>query len=448
MNSGEDDHQHAAVYARSFNIMLHARHLSLNIRTRASKRWLMALPLCLAGCNTPFGDHWGEDYRTIDVPQERLRRIQAVELEAQSQTEPQTIEEAANVQLNGWTPESMQSGVEQVELSLADVRGAALANNLDLQIVLYDPTIAETVTSEEAARFEWTFLSTIRHLDQESPTASQLSSSELSNTDVDLGVRIPLYTGGTVNFNLPINRSETNNIFSTLNPSYTSDFSFSVSQPLLRNAGLRVNTYGIRVARYQQQAADARTKLEAIRILAAADRAYWRVYAAREELDVRLRQYELADRLLQQAMRRVDVGADAEIEVIRAEAGLAERLEAIIIADNALRQQQRELKRIVNIPGLGIGSTVQIMPASLPSPLGLDLDAELLAQHALDNRMEMLELELQLAIDASTVDLERNAALPLFTLDYVYNVNGLGTDWGASAARRRADAGGLTKVSS
>lgn len=398
---------------------------------------LFAVVLLTCGCNAPFGPFWGDDYREVDVSSERLRRISPVVLEEQSRTEPQTIEEAADDRLNSWTPESMRNGEETIELTLADVRAAALANNLDLDVVLYDPAVAETAVREEAARFEWTFVSSIRHSEREMPTASQLTSSELTNTDIDFGVRIPLYTGGTVNVNVPMNRTKTNNIFSTLDPAYTSDFSFSISQPLLRDAGLRVNTHGIRVARYQQQATDARTKLEAIRILAAADRSYWRVYAARQELDVRMSEYELADRLLQRAMRRVEVGEDAEIEVIRAEAGLAERLEAIIIAENALRLQQRELKRIVNIPGLEIGSSTQVVPESVPSPLGLELDAETLAGHALDNRMEMLELELQLAVDASTVNFERNRALPLFTLDYQYHVNGLGTGWDRSYSMLR-----------
>jgi outer membrane protein TolC len=45
---------------------------------------------------------------------------------------------------------------------------------------------------------------------------------------------------------------------------------------------------------------------------------------------------------------------------------------------------------------------------------------------ALENRMEMLEMELQLAQDISTIDFQRNQALPLVTLDYTYNINGLG----------------------
>ena len=69
---------------------------------------------------------------------------------------------------------------------------------------------------------------------------------------------------------------------------------------------------------------------------------------------------------------------------------------------------------------------------SEPNPLGLQLDAAALAELAVDNRMEMLELELQLAIDQSVVDFERNQALPLFTLDYTYQISGLGPSFGRS----------------
>jgi len=143
----------------------------------------------------------------------------------------------------------------------------------------------------------------------------------------------------------------------------------------------------------------------------------------------RLRKLE---RQQERAERRVEAGEDAEIEIIRAESGLAERLEAIIVAENAIRQRQRDLKRILNMPEAPLGSSTRIILQTQPSPLGLDLDASSLAGHAVDNRMEMLELELQLALDASAVDLERNQVLPLFTLDYTYQLSGLGSSFGDS----------------
>ena len=46
---------------------------------------------------------------------------------------------------------------------------------------------------------------------------------------------------------------------------------------------------------------------------------------------------------------------------------------------------------------------------------------------AVDQRMEMLELELQIAQDVSTLYYMQNQTLPLVTMDYTYNVNGLGS---------------------
>jgi outer membrane protein TolC len=61
-----------------------------------------------------------------------------------------------------------------------------------------------------------------------------------------------------------------------------------------------------------------------------------------------------------------------------------------------------------------------------PAPVEYRFDPAALCVQAIANRMEMLELELQLAADAATIDVQRNRALPLFTLDYTYRVNGLG----------------------
>ena len=45
----------------------------------------------------------------------------------------------------------------------------------------------------------------------------------IERTNVDLGVKVPLKTGGTINVNLADDKFKTDNIFATLNPSYSSD---------------------------------------------------------------------------------------------------------------------------------------------------------------------------------------------------------------------------------
>jgi len=66
------------------------------------------------------------------------------------------------------------------------------------------------------------------------------------------------------------------------------------------------------------------------------------------------------------------------------------------------------------------------VPMTEPDPLRYELDKQRLSASAVENRMEMLELELAIAQDLSTVQYYENQALPLVTMDYTYRMNGLG----------------------
>ena len=284
------------------------------------------------------------------------------------------------------------------------------------------------ISGAEEAKFESAFFTNVRYTKLDRPVSNALivSGSMADIADVDLGVEIPLQSGGTITFDLADNRTLTNQTFTTFNPSYTSAMSFSISQPLLRNAGRRANTHSIRIARYGQTISEARTKLEIIRVLAATDRIYWRLAAARKELEVRQQQYQLAQAQLQHARRFVDAGERAEVEILRAEAGMAGQLEQIILAENALRDRQRELKQLMQQSGLLVGSPVELIPGTEPDPMYYELEPGELVQKAIENRMELLELELQIAQQVSRIDFLRNQALPLVNLNYTYNINGLG----------------------
>ncbi len=354
-----------------------------------------------------------EQFYQIEVPPQKLRRIEPLDL-VSMEAEEQPVGDVNQV-----PPKTL-------ELTLEQCRVWTLANNLDLKVQLISPTIAVQRVSEEEARFESSFFSNLRYTKTDTPTSTRLTGSSVDSSNVDLGVQIPLRTGGQITFDLADNRIKTDNQFSTLNPAYSTDFSVSISQPLLRGAGVRANTHAIRIAEYDSQITDAQTKLEVIRVVAAADRVYWRLYAARRELEVRKSEYDMAQVQLEQARRLVESGQRAQIEVIRAQAGVAQRLEAIIIAENNVRDRERELKLVINKPDLAMQTPTVLITATRPAPVHYELDGQRMVAAAIENRMEMLELELQIAKDISTIDFQRNEALPLVTVDYTYNINGLG----------------------
>ena len=370
----------------------------------------------LAGCSTAPWEDEADHARSI-AP-ERVKQIDRTTFAEQRRETPS--EDAATLAKRRFL------NVEQVELSLEECRMSALQHNLDLRVSLVDPAIAREQEAAEEAKFESAF--TLRTLWAESDQATTLatSSSQSNRQSIEPGVRIPLRTGGTASVSLPMARNKQDNPFSTLNESYSSDLQFSLSHELLRNAGRRANTAQLRIAGYNRQSSQAQTKLEAIRQLAAVDRSYWRLYQAKRLLEVRQQQYELASVQLERAQRRFKAGAVAEIEVIRAEGGISDRLEGIILAQNDVLTQQRELKRIINTPGLTIDTTTMVTPSTQPDPVRYEFDTKALASQAVANRMEMLDLELKLASDAASIALERNRALPLLSLDYSYRVNGLG----------------------
>ncbi len=387
-------------------------------RRRIAVSLSLALSAINAGCRGPL------DQGPIRIDPERLRRAEEMPIQNLSRTRPESVESAARQVLRDVV--SRPPETDRTDITLAEVRAAALRSNLELRVELFNPSISQTTVDQEEAKFEWTFFANANRgrIDAPTPTATQASQSDFTNYNV--GLRIPMRTGGQVVVDMPFSDIDNNDPFAFLNPSYNAAGRFSISQPLLRNAGFRANTNSIRVANYQNQIVDAQTKLTAIRILAEADKAYWSLFAARRELEVRQQRYELAVEQLERAKRLVAAGTAAEVEVIRSEAGVADSLSGIIVAETDQKIRQRDLKRLMNREDLPIGGTTAVIPMTEPNPMGLDLDGQLLADQAVANRMEMLELELQLAIDASNLDFERNQALPLFVLDYSYDRSGLG----------------------
>jgi len=375
--------------------------------------------LSLAGCGQLPGD---EEFYELKVPPQKLRQIEPLDLK------PAEVRRQNQIDPNRTDPN--QPPPAELALTLEQCRALALENNLDLKVQLINPAIAAERISEEEARFEAAIFSNLTYARTDTPVSTKLAGSQVDYGTADLGVQVPLRTGGTLTFDLVDRRVKTDTAFSafsdTLNPEYTSDMSLSLSQPLLRGAGNRANTHAIRLAGYQRQITDAATKLEVIRVIAAVDRLYWRLYAARRQLEVRKEEYDLAKKQLDQARRFVNQGQRAQVEVIRAEAGVAQRLEAIIVAENSLRDRQRDIKRALNKAGMEMQTNTVLIPATQPDPVHYELKKENLVKTALDSRMEMLELELQIAQDISTVDYMRNQALPLITMDYAYNINGLG----------------------
>jgi outer membrane protein TolC len=404
---------------------------------RTHQRPVPALLLCAGvalsgspwGCGgNPFAERDSDLGKRLDPSRfHSVDTFDAARYAAPPQPEPAPLKPNETPQ----RPASRFAGMTEVPLDLSRCRASALENNLDLKVALVDPTIASQRLRQERAKFEAVFTPSVRYREQDDPVFDVTNPNQQDSASINLGVDVPMRTGGRASIDLDQGWNQTDNPFFTFNTAYSAGVGFSLSQPLLRNAGRSVNVASIQIQSYQEQIVQARTKLEVIRQVAAVDRAYWRLYAARKALDVAQQQFDLAADQLRQAQSRFRAGAVAEVEVLRAQSGLAQRLEGIISAENAVLINQRTLKQVINLPGLELDTPQLVVTATEPAPVAYDFNGPELAQQAIGplGRMEMLELELQLAADAVNTSFARNQTLPLVTLDYTYRIGGLSDRW-------------------
>lgn len=397
--------------------------------------------------------------------QERLSRRESVNLSSLSRQEPESIDKTLAGKPNGFlaeddlkwpksdatVPSLNRPFLKQSnqKLSLAQARTLALQNNLKVRAALFEPAIAETVVNEEMAKFDDLIFANVKYgrkrtplldgdvvgfkaVDTNSVLNNEVAKLEIQQQNTELfdfeaGVIIPLRSGAKVKISAPIS-SKDSKLFVPSDQNL-SGLRFSISQPLLRNAGLTVNESGIRVAQYQQQAVDVTTRLQMIRVLAASDKAFWTYYAAWEALAVRYRQYEIAAQNLDMVKRRVVEGLVARIEINRAEIGVGERMAALIVAKTRLKLFQRRLLVILNEPRTRLDAPSFFIPDSQPTMLSFAFDRQQLVDKALKGRLELLEAELKLSADTVNIEYLENQTLPMFMLDYRYGLLGRGNDF-------------------
>lgn len=416
---------------------------------------LLAQPLCAEEANPNL---------MIEKANQRLRLDERLSLDDYSVTPPVKLNDAINeynakrekaeikplqidigkalnaVDRGGDTSQLASTMSEQTtqSLTIADVRTKALKNNLTIKVAQIAPLISGAEVREEQAKFDNIIFAYAKYGEIDSPKISgdtvEFKSDNLSldgqqvklstvaqdkrSLSLEAGIRIPLRTGGSVTLSSPLENKSSRGRFDS--DEYRSAMRFSMSQPLLRNAGVKVNEASIRIAEYSQQAVQLKTRLQSIRVIAIVDKAYWALYEAWGQLDVRRQQFEYANQNLSMVKHRVREGLSAAVEINRAEIGVADRMDALIVAETNLKLAQRQLRFYMNDMAEDAIQTGTVVPATQPSLLKYEFNRNKLLDDALSGRVELLEQEIQLAADLTKIDYLENQTLPLFSLDYQY----------------------------
>ena len=162
-----------------------------------------------------------------------------------------------------------------------------------------------------------------------------------------------------------------------------------------------------------------------VQTVAAVKQAYWTLKASLANVTVQQRSLELAQELARENKVRVDVGQIPPLDLVQAEAEVAQRRENLIRAATAAEDAEDALRRLIVDPADVSFWRVRIDPAEEPTPVGPAPDVDAAVAQALDRRYDLARAGHELDNAKTTVDFLRNQRLPDVRLETSYRGSGL-----------------------
>jgi outer membrane protein TolC len=342
-----------------------------------------------------------------------------------AQTEPERYEV-------GRALPPLDPGETPVEMTLEAAIDRALEMNLDIQTARLNPDIQGYSLQAAKAAFSTTFTTTFGHNNSTQLSTSQLDGGAQTSTqrqtfNSSISKTVPWY-GGRLSANFNNGRSQTDNAFSTRNPSYSSTLSFNYTQPLL--AGLITDNQrtALMTQEIQLDITDTQLMSQIENITNRVRTAYWALRASIEQIEIQRRNLAQAQELLAQNRIRVQLGTMSELQVVQAESQVASAEQSLLNAEVQWRNQELAFKRLL-IGGADDPLLFQTLnPVSLPTLEPQTVDLESAISVALEERTDLRQQRQQRDISELNLAVTRDNLRPQLNLSAGYSVLGVGGD--------------------
>jgi outer membrane protein TolC len=319
---------------------------------------------------------------------------------------------------------------ETLRLTVDEAVRRAVENNPDLAVVRLGTELEAARVGESQGAFAPVFSTQLGRSSTVIPSTNLLLGER--GVDVDdwfssTGVRQRVPWGsGTWSVSWETARTTTNNPISSFDPSLQSGFQVAFSQPLLRDRTIDAARQQVTIAKRNQESSDLRFREAVAQTTAAVKQAYWTLKATRANVDVAQRSLELAQELARENKVRVDAGQIPPLDLVQADAEVAQRRENVIRANTVAADAEDALRRLIVDPSDVSFWQVRIEPVEDPTAIGAPPDVDAAVARALDGRYDLARAGRELENARTTVDYLSNQRLPDVRLETSYRGTGLG----------------------
>jgi outer membrane protein len=321
----------------------------------------------------------------------------------------------------------------KLELSLKNFLTLVMANNTDIALQLLTVESPKNAITRAFGSFDPTARASFSSTRTTSPSTNELDGSTSGSVTslsqpasfsvsqlLDYGTQYTATFGAT--------KSTTSSSFATYNPALTSNFTFNVSQPLLRNRGSEVNRLPIAMARSRLVISELNLRAQILNMINTAENAYWDVVSARENLKVAVGARDVAAEFLKLSEKQLELGALSPLDIYNPQQQLATDELSVSQAKFNLEQREDVLRRQIGVDldpqartlPLVLTETVEI----LGDPAAIDREREI--SLAMANRPDLKSAIQNLDVDELNIKSVRNELLPNLTLSGIYSTQGRG----------------------
>ncbi len=333
-----------------------------------------------------------------------------------------------------------------LDLTIRSAIERALAKNFQIQVETYNPKIAKANTLRANGRFDptlgasYTYDENRSDLNALNPTfedglpgsgdTGRFARTSGMETDATISGLTPW--GMNYSFGPSLTRSTSST--SAIDESYDTFIGGSITQPLLRGFGTDVNLADVRRARADQSISAWTLRQRVIDVVTDVIRTYNDLYFSIQNLAVERRSRDLARQTLHDNQRRAEIGVMTDLDVVQAQADVADRENRVLVAERAVADNENFLKQLVTdqVSGLLL-IAVQIAPPPFDLDATIDETADL--RRAFDLRPDYQQALLDIQKRNINVVFTRNQTLPQLDLVASLGLNGLDTSAGGSVSQ-------------
>ena len=346
--------------------------------------------------------------------------VSSITVSAQNRTNPANLT----------NPTNPTNPPDTLELSLDEAVRRAVDNNPDLASVRSSTQVEAARVSESESAYTPVFSTIVGASSNSTPPSNFLLGErgvDTSDLFSSTGVRQRLAWGsGTWHFSWDTSRTSTDSPLTSFDPSLQSGFQFAFSQPLLKDRKMDLARQQTIVTRRNLESSELRVSESVVQTTAAVKLAYWTLKATLANVTVQQRSLELAQELVRQNKARVDIGQTPPLDLLQAEAEVAQRRENLIRANAAAGDAEDHLRRLIMDPADTSFWRTRLSPSDEPVVSGVLPDVDAVASGGFAGRYDLARARKDIDNLTTNIDYYNDQKLPDVRLETSYRSNGLG----------------------